>query len=318
MERLNAIDLVKSEKYVREPVDKKIEEILSSNKRQIILAGNRGTGRSTVLRALENRGLGTKEQTIHMSHDSLIFMSKEPSLKFNKELFNYIYELIFVNDILCYVKNNYPLAFEKYFKKDKELINKFLHEFDEQLNNCWYKDTTFKTNAEPYRILYRTLDKIFDKLNVEKLNIAIDRFDGINGSSEYVQRLYEKKFHLFNKIIIVVDDPKIDEEKLSNVGYDIRQITYGKNRDVLREIIRRRYAEDEIKRELYTQDVFINKLARQGDNIRFKLDVLRRIDVLLEWQEVSDIKEVIDSTIKYQKEEDKKLQKIMTKPTLYL
>ena len=123
----NARDLINSEEYVREPVDKKVDEILSSNKRRIILAGNRGTGKSTVLYAMQNRGLGTKEQTIYMTPDPLTFMTKEPSEEFNEELFDYIYGAIFVNNILCYVKNNYPPAFEKYFKKDKELLNKLLH-----------------------------------------------------------------------------------------------------------------------------------------------------------------------------------------------
>lgn len=315
----NGRDLINSEEYVREPVDKKINEILSSNKRRIILAGNRGTGKSTVLYAMQNRGLGTKEQTIIMTPDPLTFMTKEPSEKFNEELFDYIYGAIFVNNILCYVKNNYPLAFEKYFKKDKELLSKLLHEFDEQLNNCWYDDTVFTTSKAASEILYRTVEKIYDKLNVKKLNIAIDRFDEINSSSEYVQKLYEKYFDLFDQTIIAIKDPHIDKIKLSTSGYDIQKITYGKNKDVLREIIKRRIANDDGKQQLYTQDIFINKLTKKGDNINFSLNVLRYVDRILDWDGKSDnIEELIDKAAKYQKDEDKKLQKIIRKSTLYI
>lgn len=315
----NGRDLINSEEYVREPVDKKINEILSSNKRRIILAGNRGTGKSTVLYAMQNRGLGTKEQTIIMTPDPISFMTKEPSEKFDEELFDYIYGAIFVNNILCYVKNNYPLAFEKYFKKDKELLSKLLYEFDEQLNNCWYEDAIFKTSKEPGKILHRTLDKFFDKLNVEKLNVAIDRFDEVNGSSEYVQKLYEKHFNKFDKAIIAVKDSHIDKERLVSSGYDIQRITYGKNKDVLREIIKRRIANNDGKQQLYTQDIFINKLTKKGDNINFSLNVLRYVDRILDWGGKSDdIEELIDKAAKYQKDEDKKLQKIIRKPTLYI
>ena len=141
--------------------------------------------------------------------------------------------------------------------------------FDEQLNKCWYEDIVFTTSKEPSKILYRTLNKFFDKLNVEKLNIAIDRFDEINNSSEYVQKLYEKNFDLFDQTIIAVKNANIDKHKLSMPGYDIQKITYGKNKDVLREIIKRRMANDEGRKNLYTQDIFINKLTKKGDNINF-------------------------------------------------
>ena len=100
----NASELIISKEYVREPVDKAVNKILESKKRRIILSGNKGTGRTTVLHALQNRWLGTKEQTIYMHPDAIIFMSKEPTEQFNEELFNYVYEQNFVHSILCYIE----------------------------------------------------------------------------------------------------------------------------------------------------------------------------------------------------------------------
>ena len=316
----NASELIISKEYVREPVDKAVNKILESKKRRIILSGNRGTGRTTVLHALQNRGLGTKEQTIYMHPEAIIFMEKEPTEQFNEELFDYIYEQYFAHSILCYIKRNYPLTYEKYFKKDKEALSKAIDEFDEQLNNCWYIETTFKTSKEPEKILKRTLYKMYDKLNIDKLNIAIDGFDKINGSSKYAQKVYERNFHRFDKTIIVSNDPKLKKENLNNSEeYDIQKLTYGKNKDVLREIIRRRMSEDKEKADLYTQDIFINKLAKLGENITFTLEVLAHIDRRLSWcEQVNDIEKIIDEVTIVQKEKAKELKKIIKPPTLYL
>ena len=115
MLKIRANNLVNSEEFVREPVDKEVDEILNSSSNKIVLTGGKGIGKSTVLCSLEKRGLGCKEQTIYYCPEGIITLSKEPNEIYNNKLFDYLYELNFSNNILLYIKKNYPMLFKKYF-----------------------------------------------------------------------------------------------------------------------------------------------------------------------------------------------------------
>ena len=328
--KIRANVLVNSKEYVREPVDKEVNEILSSQNNKFILTGGRGIGKSTVLCELEKRGLGSNEQTIYCSPDNVICFAKEPNDRFNTSVFDYYAELSFSFEILLYIKRNYPILFRNHFKKDMELVDSLYHAFIEQINNSTFKDINIECMFRIKELFSNILSKLQQLNNIEKINIAIDRFDKINGSSEYSQKTYEKYFDMFNKVILTSDDPNLDADRLLSNGYDLRYISYGNDKDVLGEIIRRRIQQYEnnvdenkskhiISGELFTTDYFLDKLSCFDGNIDYSLEALRYFIQLLGWYDKDySIGKILDEAIAEKSKSHKDFERILSKPTLYL
>ena len=323
MLKIKANNLVNSEEFVREPVDKEVNEILDSSSSKIILMGGKGIGKSSVLCGLEKRGLGCKEQTIYDNPEGVITFAKEPTEMFNSKVFDYLSELRFTNNILFYIKKNYPIAFKKYFEKDMELVHSLLSEFFKQLNNSYFEDITIECKYGIKELSFDVLNRFRQIMEIDKLNIAIDRFDKMNGSSEYAQNTYAKYFDMFDKVILTSDDTSIDSESLSSKGYDLKHISYGNDKDVLGEIIRRRkslYEDDKTYKELFTTDLFLDKLTKFDGNIDLSLETLGCVRELLSWYVDSNysVEKILDEAIEEKKEYSKKLERIISKPTLHL
>jgi len=323
MLKIKANNLVNSEEFVREPVDKEVNEILDSSSSKIILMGGKGIGKSSVLCGLEKRGLGCKEQTIYDNPESIITFAKEPTEMFNSKVFDYLSELRFTNNILFYIKKNYPIAFKKYFEKDMELVHSLLSELFEQLNNSYFEDITIECKYGIKELSFDVLNTFRQIMEIDKLNIAIDRFDKMNGSSEYVQNTYAKYFDMFDKVILTSDDTSIDSKSLSSKGYDLKHISYGNDKDVLGEIIRRRkslYEDDKTYKELFTTDLFLDKLTKFDGNIDLSLETLGCVRKLLSWYADSNysVEKILDEAIEEKKEYSKKLERMISKPTLHL
>lgn len=316
------LNLVNNEEFVREPVDKETKEILNSSNNKIILTGGRGIGKSTVLYNLEKRGLSNNEQTIYAHPDAVMLFTKEPNERINSKIFDYISELRFTSSILLYIKRNYPIVFRKYFEEDMEYINSLFSKLDNEINNSFYEGTTVECKYGIKELSYDIINKLKQTMEIDKLNIAIDRFDEMNGSSKYVQETYEKYFELFNKVILTSDDPNLDNKRLSDNGYEVRNISYGNDKDVLREIIRFRkslYDKDKTYQELFTSNLFLDKLTNLNGNIDLSLDTLLYLKQLLNWYDnTRDIEDLLDEAIEEQKKLSKKLERIIPKPTLYL
>lgn len=324
MKKIRAKDLINSSEFVREPVDLEVNKILESNNKNIILSGSRGTGRSTVLCSLEQRGLGSREQTINICPDAVIFLKKEPEGRFTNKEFDSFYELQFTNYILRYIKNNYPIMFNKCFHKEDRQVNELTSSYDEELNNCVFGDFKFDTELSSKELSYNILKDLRNLLKLEKLNLSIDRFDSINGSSKYAQEIYKRYFDMFDKTIIVSDDPNIDKNKLTDSGYEVKELSYGKSVEVLKEIVGRRIRkhnienEDKIFEQLFTTDYFIERFISDDGNISSSLQILGNVDRLLKWYGGGECSKIIDEAIKDQKDYDKKMEKVLSKPTLYL
>jgi len=323
MLKIKANNLVNSEEFVREPVDKEVNEILNSSSNKIILTGGKGIGKSTVLCGLEKRGLGCKEQTIYANPEGVITLAKEPNEMFCNRVFDYLSELRFTNNILFYIKNNYPIVFKKYFEKDMESVHSLLDELFKQLNNSCFEDVTIECKHGTKELSFDVLNRFRQIMEIDKLNIAIDRFDKMNGSSEYVQKTYERYFDMFDKVILTSDDPNLDNEGLFAKGYNLRHISYGNDKDVLKEIIRRRkslYEDNKTYKELFTTDLFLDKLTKFDGNIDLSLETLVCVRDLFSWYNGSDhsVESILDEAIEDKKESAKKFERIISKPTLYL
>lgn len=322
MSKINARNLVNSEQFVREPVDKEVNNILNSSRTKIILTGGKGVGKSTVLCSLENRGLGCKEQTIYDSPEPAIALAKEPNDIFDGRVFDYLSELRFTNNILFYIKRNYPIVFQKHFERDMESVNYLLQKLYEQVNNLEFDDTTIECSYGIKELSFDVLSRFRQIMGIDKLNIAIDKFDKINGSSEYIQKTYEKFFDMFDRVIITSDDPSLDNERLLGKGYKLISITYGNDKDVLREIISRReslWEDSKTCEGLFLTDLFLDRLIELNGNIDLSIEVIRYLNSFLVFYGNNyNIENELEKVIKEKKESSKTLERIISKPTLYL
>ena len=235
-------DIPKENNFIREPVDKITSEILESNCQKFILTGKRGTGRSTILCNLENRGLGTKEQTINMNFDLSISFGQNPNEYYSEELFRHYYELMFCLQILSFLKRHYFLTYEKYFLDIYNKLDSISDIFYHQINEGVYVKDSNVSYLKTLKLSKQILNNIQDVLKIEKLNMTIDRFDWINGSSKTAQLILKEYFNLFNKVIITSDDSWLNSssklQDLDRHGYDIKRVEYSDDLEVVKMILK--------------------------------------------------------------------------------
>ena len=317
-------NLINSKEYVREPVDIIINNILSSNNRKFILTGGPGIGKTTIMHALETRGLGTKEQTIVYRPDPCIIAEKEPNEKYDSKFFDYLYELRFSNNILFYIKNNYPILYRKYFQRDYEITRKYLKELCDEINESAYEDKKINSKFETGELSFDIIKRFRDIAELEKLNIAIDKFDDMNGSSEYAQKVHTKYFDKFDKSLIASNDTVLDEERLKKEGYNIIKPTYGHNKDVLREIILRQLeknnakaeVDERIDKEILPIDDIAGKISNLGGNIDLAVELYYNLRTYVKMYE--NIDEAINKSIEEGARYKARIKKMHGETTLYL
>ena len=321
MKKVKGNHIVNSTEYVREPVDKEVNTILDLNISKIILTGGRGVGKTTVLCAMEDRGLGSKEQTIYMCPDAAVISTTEPDKHLNEDGFKYLYELRFTNQVLSYIKRNYPIIYEKYFINDAKFVHNLLNELVDSINRSSFDDVIINCKYSSNDLVIGVLDKFCEKMNIEKINLAIDRFDQAHGSSEYVQKIYEDYFILFDKTILVTDDPTINVDMLKNKGYAVRTISYGSDEDNISAIIKQRKSLYNEKNgcfaELYTLPEFLDKLSIFGADIDSILDVLYEMPDYIDICD-HDIEKALDRAIDHVIASKDSIDRITAKPKLYL
>ncbi len=323
---LKTEELIHSSAFVREPVDEEVNKILSSRSRKFIITGGRGVGKSVLLKSIEARGLGSKEQTIYADTDILPVMTTEPNERYGIELFQYLYELRFSLSLLLYIQRHYPIIYEKHFRQDLTLVGDLINTFNKEVGNFGFTNTPISCKYAPKELSSIILNKFLEIMKIKKINLAIDRFDRINGSSKCVQEIYKGYFDMFNKVIITTDDLNLDKQRLSKKGYKITTITYGKDPDVLREIIRRRVQlnnfknmQEKISEDVFTLDTFIDRLAKEGNDIDFSLLVLKEALKDYKWHDSKTYDQsIVDEAFNDAKHSDQAYKLSLHNPTLYL
>ncbi len=317
-------NIINTEEYVREPVDLIVNNILKSKDKKFILTGGQGIGKTTILHALEVRGLGTNEQTILYKPESCILAAKEPKEKYDCKFFDYLYELHFSNNILFYIRRNYPVLYRKYFQKDHETTRKYIKELVDEINESVFEDKPFNIKFGTGELSFDIIKKFRDISELEKLNIAIDRYDAMNGSSEYAQKVHARYFDKFDKSLIASNDTDFDEERLIKEGFNIIKPTYGCDKEVLREIILRQLekhnmkteVDERINKEIFPIDDIADKIASLGGNIDLIIELYYNLRTYVKVYETIDkaINESIESGIRLRT----KIKELHKKTTLYL
>ena len=303
--------------FVSEPVDEICEKIENSESNKIIVTGNRHSGKTTVLKRLEERGLNTDNQTICTDFLYPVLPAKEPDACYDEEFFNSFYEALFTKKILLYIYYNNPEKFYNYFRNDSIINSYCLKDTEHFINaNVLYKnmirnDSSYFPKKKEYS--KDLLEKMKNLLEVERINLAIINFDQTNNSSKYAQNLLEDYFDMFDKVILEVHDHNLNRKKLKEKGYDFQRVNYGYRKDVIKAILLKtinRFNEIDlvyrIPRYIYKDDELIKAFKKANGNISLMIDSLYSADELRRFQGIitpDTINNVIEAekskTLKY-------------------
>lgn len=326
---INPHEIIKTEQFVREPVDTLSNDIVKNSSKMIILNGGRGSGKSLILYNMEDKGLGTENQTIFTRFDSTINFSINSNELFDERFFNHYYELVFSWKLLSYIRRNYILTYDSNFKDIETLLRWISKSTDHFINNVCFDKEELQRYLTPNEISNEIIERFKKCLGIETLALAIDRFDWINGSSAYTQQIIRKYFDLFDKTIITTDDSSLDSEdrriELENKGYSFVPTMYGKNVDVIKQIIRKRiklYNEitansrrffDE---SIMTDEIYESLVGKSNGNISLVLDTFGEVADLLDWHEgyIENLKHRFDTEADNQIAKIKQLRKMSAHP----
>ena len=272
-------DVVDTNAFIREPVYDICKQLKNSDKNKIILSGGRGVGKTTVLKNIEKESLGSNIQTIYSKPNESITFSNNPNDKFNKEFFNHYYEVVMTDIILSYLRKYYSLSYNKYFKDEDFLMDNLIMEVKDSIKSG---SANIRKTLFTKELSSALVKKVKEVLKLEKLSLIIDRFDHINGTSNYTQKLLLNYFDLFDKVYLTTDDSMITMKKrnLENKGFYLQNIDYGTDKEILKEIITKRielYNEEynkNINIDLFTSDNMIDLYLNEESNIKILLDAI--------------------------------------------
>jgi len=322
IEKIRADKLLDHEVFVKEPTEKLSEEIMNNDSTQILLTGNKGSGKTTTLLYTEEKFLNSKTPIIYMQFDPVINFRLNDAGPFNREFFSYYYELVFSHKLLQFIKKNYATIFEKKFKGLESLLKNYLYQIDYYINRACYEDIDLHSFIYLNQFASLIVDTLKKELKCESLTLALDRFDSINGSDKNVQNILSNYFKLFDKIVLVCDDEKVNN--LNN--YSQVKINYGQNKEILKLILVKRLNHF-IKNNpdafafSYEQlsDNIIDEIIKSKCSISLALDILNEALSLYQWHTGKKNAETIfDKAITKELETDSMLSKIRKKTTFYL
>ena len=323
-------DLIKSEQFIREPVEKIGNEVLENTSKRIILNSGKGSGKTTILTYLEDRCLSSENPFILTRFDSIITLAKCPTELYDAKMFEHYYELVFAFKLLSYIERNYNRIYEDNFSD----MNKFLEDIKKAtmhyINNRSFEIGDLGRYLSKFEMTGEIVKTLRSNANIETLNLMIDRFDHTNGSSGYVQNLLSDYFDLFDKVLVTTDDKALDDETLKNKGYDFINKNYGTDRNIVKQIMKARINDfnlvacnDDIcfKESFISDKIYDNLIEKTDGNILLMLDSLRASINLFKWHDgdTDKMEEFFNKAIDENLDYAKKLEKVNANPSrLYL
>lgn len=321
--------VIMSDDFVREPVDNICKNINDNSSTKIILSGERGSGKSIVLCNNEILGLGTNNQCISVSFDAVGMHVLTPNKYFEERFMIHYYEVIMSYKILNYIKKYYGLTYEKYFKSYEVILKKFLNSIDNYIEKSVYEKTFLRKYLTTGEISSEIIGKFKSCLGLNTLTLSIDRFDWTNSKVSKSQETLSKYFNFFDKVVITTDDENMLDESnrtsLKEKGYTFIDVDYGKDLEVVKEIIRRRIEKHNNNShtifpiESMTDKIYQSLIDKTNGNITLMFRSLDEANSLLLWKRNDfDISKDINQSCDEQVKKAKELKKMGKLPRLYL
>lgn len=331
------MSLIGSDILVKQPINEISEMLKKSIVKKTILYGQRGSGRTTVLKNHQYRNVGTENPAIYVRFDSVgLFNNNLEGLEadFDKEFITYFYELSMANKILNFIKTNYENLFNKHFKKDKEQIEKLGEEINEYIRNYYYKEISLNNNMMIGELTIGYIEKLKKFTELNSLTLMIDRFDWTDNNSIIAQYILKEYFNIFDKSIITTDDEQLVNNESARLplieqGFDFVETNYVKDIDILKIIITSRIEKYNLKIsklkkfpiDVLTDKVFAKLIKKTNGNINVILNSINEMVSIWQWEndfnKEFNFIESIDYCINKQLEQVKSLKKLLSPIKLF-
>ena len=301
-------DIIYKNEFVKAPVDKIVKKIKESNDEKLILNGSNGTGKSIILKRLENKTISTNNPYIYMSFNQSNFYNNN----LGEEFYKHYYEEELCLKILEYIKKYYRFTYERYFNKYYKLLkdtNEYTYKY---INKNIKKIEYLKTK----QISIKLINKLKEILNFKEINLIIDNFDYNN---ELSQKLLKEYFNLFNKVIIT------SNKSVLNKDYNILNINYSKDINIVKEILIKRinlynknkeYLDFNIN--IIDDDILYYLIYKTNGNLNVIIKLLYFIMTTYKLEKGKINNKEINELIDYELENNLTLSKIIRKPKLYI
>lgn len=304
-------DIIFKDEFVKNPVDKIVKDIKESNDKKIIVNSSNGTGKSVILKRLENKTISTDNPYIYMTFNIGIFYNDN----LDEEFYIHYYEEELCLKILEYIKKYYRFTYEKYFKEYYKLLknnNEYTYKY---INGNIKKIEYLKTR----QISIKLINKLKEILNFKEINLIIDNFDFINNSSELSQNILKEYFDLFEKVVITTN------ETVFNKDYSVLNINYSKDINIVKEILIKRinlynknkeYLDFNIN--IIDDDILKYLINKTNGNLDIIIKLVYYIMTTYKLEKGKINNEEINDLIDYELENNLTLSKIIRKPKLYI
>lgn len=306
--------------FIREPVDKMCRNIDDASK-NVILTGGRSIGKTSVLLNKENIGLGNSNQCIYTTFSTSDIFSLTNKI-LEGEFAEHYYELVISSALISYVKRYYPLTYENELKKADEVIESMFNDINNYIRNYRYKNLEKCISLKQGDLSSKIFNIIKEKLDIEKLSLAIDRFDWLKQRSQEVIKPY---FDLFDKTIITVDDIDSLQNNNLNSEYSIVNCNYNFDIYFIKEFIKRLINEYEDKQvfpvSVITDDFCERIIKLSGGNLSIIKNVIYRLFLEYKYNPLNqtvDIDKYLNILSEDENEQVAKVRKMGAKPKLYL
>lgn len=277
--------LINSDLFVKEPVNIINKKIESSPSKRIILTGGKGCGKSVVLLNKEKNDITKDNKSIYLELDTYCILGRNGG--FDDKFFTHYYEMIFADEVLRYIKNNYELTYKRYFKEMHGNLRKIISDTYDYINNCEYIDFPFTGKLQLGDYTLDVINKLKQVLDINNFTLMADRYDSMN---EDDQKHFSGYFDMFDQVILSSNDRdllKDKREKLSDKTYTYIDVDYSTNPDIVKEILERRiidYNRDvDLKKDkkyplnILTDEVYSYLANSCNGNIKVMISVIREL-----------------------------------------
>lgn len=321
--------LLFSDLLVKEPVDKVNEQLTGSSANgKIILTGGRGCGKSVVLGSRVMQGYKTEHPAVLVKFEGAGLFGTKENKYFNKQVIEHYYEVIMCKYFLDYVRNYYPNLFNSKFGRLADVTDERLLRLDKYINYAMHKDVSLEPQLFSGEALSEMLNLFRNGVGAETLTLMIDRFDWTHNSDPRVQEILKNYFSMFEKVIITSDDSAVVSDRnrrqaLREQGYQLVDVDYGRDLDVVTEIVEKRFALDGITSlkfpiEMVGDEDYLKIIDKCGGNIDTILDTFNYAGMLYDWDKQKEVSTILEEACQEKVSGIKQLRKMGKPPKLHL
>lgn len=222
----------------KDPIFKILEYMNQLNDVNMILTGPRHSGKSTILEYYCK--INSNLWVVELSNKVNLNFS------FSQKQLNYLCELYICENLIDYVQKNNITVYLNFFKFDHVLIKRKLSLIKKIIEKKSFDFFKYNELFEIGIYLKYIINKIKEKVNIEKLIILLDNFGSIECPDQNFQKILIDYCKYFDNFIITTDDYNIRNNKyvradLRLKGYELIDVDYAKDIDIAKSIIRKNY-----------------------------------------------------------------------------